>query len=508
VKRIFVLGLAILIFISGCTLPSILTSSEQTTSFISDSYISDTSQTIVSTLNENTIENSEYDNSDDSSSKNISDATPQTSTSDNESKSSSTATSDNSSESLSTTSSEISSTTEKFEYSTARTDNIYPNQIYFTPIGTYEKLYYKNLDAKTQAVYRYIDDAIFEMRTGYIDLYNCTDSQVFLAFNAVRHDRPEYYWMPNAYLYDKNNMKLGIAIESEDSTDYLCTEEQREIYDRQIKSALEDLNLHLSSNISEYERELAVHDWLVNRVTYDLNVANEYQTSGTTTQNPFAFSSYGALVKKGNTAKAVCEGYSRALQLALNYVGIECGLVNGEYSGGSHMWNVVKIDNYWYHVDATGDDTSDRGFHLFLNTSTEFILNTHTIDPDFSTVNPNYNNVSSNYNLPQCNSMKYNYLTINKQVLMDKDQMENIVIAALINVANSGKTYCEFGFSEDSPYYYTNDRNSDIYIDKLIDLSYCKKTANKSLSTDQQISVFSYIGIQGCKGFLLSWEKT
>ena len=498
-KRILVLGLTVLIFISGCTLPKIITSSEQPTSFIYDSDSFNNSQIIVSDLNESNPQSSEYDSPKSYSSKITSNTTPQTTTS------------DNSSESSLITSSDTYPTTEEFEYHNARTDSIYPSQTYYTPIATYEKLYYKNLDAKTQVVYRIIDDAIYEMKTGYIDLGNCTYSQVFLAFNAVRHDRPEYYWIPNSYFYkdnDSKNMQLGIAIQSEDSTNYLCTKSQRDIYNSQIKSALEELNSNLKSNMSDFEREVAVHEWLVKRVTYDLNVADEYQTSGTTTQNPFAFSSYGALVKNGDTAKAVCEGYSRALQLSLNYVGIECGLVSGEYNGGSHMWNVVKINNCWYHVDATGDDTSDKGFHLFLNLSTESVLTTHVIDADFDYSNPNYNNVSFNYKLPICNSMEYNYLAVNCPMISDKAQMNNIVISALISAANNDKTYCEFGFSWDSPYYYTNDESSEIYFKNLINLNNCVVSANNSLSNDCRISKLSYTSIEGCKGFLVLWKKT
>lgn len=493
-KKIIILCLAIMIFVSGCR-PNNTASSEQPGSFLSD--LADTAQTIVAALSNNSNEKSGSSVSDNSGSTNSHDNSGFESN--NTNSSGETPSSANEPD----TSSIINGDS---QYYNERTNEIYPSTVWFTPIGIYNKRYYKNLDTKTQEAYRIIDNAVYNMQTGYINLGNCSYSQAVLAFDAVRHDRPEYYWIPNAYLCndnDSSNFQLGIGIASQESTWYLCTKAERNIYDSQIKSALQDLNSKLNSGMSEYEREVVVHDWLVKRVTYDFNVAYEYKTNGTSIQNKFAFSALGALVKNS----AVCEGYSRALQLALNYVGIECGLVSGKYNGGNHLWNIVKINNRWYHVDATSDDTSDGGFHTFLNTSTVFILNTHTIDADYSDIDPN-NTTCFNFDLPQCNSMDYNYLTIKQQMLSDKSQMDNIVTAALITAANDSKTYCEFGFSTYSPYYFSSDQSSDMYLPKLIDLNYCINRANSYLSTDNQISSVKYSSIIGWKGFILIWEKT
>ncbi|MDD4699210.1 MAG: hypothetical protein PHV07_02995, partial [Oscillospiraceae bacterium] len=182
-KKIFILGLAILIFLSGCKNPITATSSEQPPSFLSD--FADTAQTIVSALNDQSSEFTGSDSSE-SNSHNISDPTSQTNSSDNHNE---TSTSTNSSAT-------DGATTGDFEYHNARTESIYPRRVHFTPIKTYEKRYYKNLDVKTQEVYRIIDNAVYQMQTGYIDLGRCTYAQVVLAYDSVRHDRPEYYWMP------------------------------------------------------------------------------------------------------------------------------------------------------------------------------------------------------------------------------------------------------------------------------------------------------------------------
>lgn len=50
-----------------------------------------------------------------------------------------------------------------------------------------------------------------------------------------------------------------------------------------------------------------------------------------------------------------CEAYSAALCLMLEMVGIPSRLVTGA-ADGPHAWNLVKLDDQWYHVDATWND--------------------------------------------------------------------------------------------------------------------------------------------------------
>ncbi|MBQ7784011.1 MAG: hypothetical protein IJ368_08590, partial [Oscillospiraceae bacterium] len=59
---------------------------------------------------------------------------------------------------------------------------------------------------------------------------------------------------------------------------------------------------------------------------------------------------YGALVEK----KALCEGYAKAFSYLCNIAGIENMIVTG-YTDVDHMWNMVRIDDSWYHVDVGWD---------------------------------------------------------------------------------------------------------------------------------------------------------
>jgi|GEM_PF-1578440 len=102
------------------------------------------------------------------------------------------------------------------------------------------------------------------------------------------------------------------------------------------------------SDMSDLEKLLALHDWLVERCQYN---KVGHLTGAADKIN--AYTAYGALVD----GDAVCQGYSMALNLLLQKAGVASHYV----SGNGHSWNVVNIAGNWYHVDSTwADETPDR----------------------------------------------------------------------------------------------------------------------------------------------------
>ena len=52
-----------------------------------------------------------------------------------------------------------------------------------------------------------------------------------------------------------------------------------------------------------------------------------------------------------------CQAYESAYAKLLSAAGIENAETRDAYDG--HTWNAVKLDDEWYQVDCTWDDTSD-----------------------------------------------------------------------------------------------------------------------------------------------------
>ena len=128
-------------------------------------------------------------------------------------------------------------------------------------------------------------------------------------------------------------------------------------------------------NLGDYEKERRIHDLLIEKIEYDKG-ADMNQ------------SAYSALVEK----KSVCAGYARAYQYLMQRMGIPCYYCTG-YAGQDHAWNIVALDDGYYNVDVTWDDTPGGEYDYFNKTDEDY-ANTH-IRQDMS------------INLPQCQGQQY-----------------------------------------------------------------------------------------------------
>ncbi len=103
----------------------------------------------------------------------------------------------------------------------------------------------------------------------------------------------------------------------------------------------------ITPGMSDYDRALALHDWLIYNANYDFTFTH-YEAAGVLL--------YGT---------GVCESYGRAYLMLCTIAGLECMYISGDaYSNGSwgsHGWNMVKLNGQWYHVDCTWDDPGTGG---------------------------------------------------------------------------------------------------------------------------------------------------
>lgn len=146
-------------------------------------------------------------------------------------------------------------------------------------------------------------------------------------------------------------------------------------------SSLSDLNLsilsaakdvidkEISDDMSDYEKELAIHDWITEWSSFDMSAFSHAPGSGigTDSDNP-----YGVLI--GRTGN--CWGYSSTFQLFMDMLDIECITVYGTpgSSGVEHAWNMVQLDGEWYCVDVAWDDPiGGSPGHTYFNVTSEYL---------------------------------------------------------------------------------------------------------------------------------------
>lgn len=153
------------------------------------------------------------------------------------------------------------------------------------------------------------------------------------------------------------------------------------------------VNSEIKPNMSDYEKELALHDYLVNNSTYDYK---NYLKRNIPAED---YTAYGVLVK----GTGVCEGYAYAMKKLLNKVGIKCEVIVGDATGissGPHAWNIVKLGSKYYHLDATFDDP-------IFNGGKEQVLRHNYFNLDDKEMLKDHNWKHTKY--PECNGTIYKY---------------------------------------------------------------------------------------------------
>lgn len=169
-------------------------------------------------------------------------------------------------------------------------------------------------------------------------------------------------------------------------------------YENMMKKAQEIVEKVIRPGMSDWEKELVLHDYLVANTDYD------YENFISDTVPEESHQPYGVLINK----VAVCDGFARTMQILLNMVGIECEFIHGESNAETgwygHAWNLVKIDGKFYHLDVTFDnidkdnrDTkNDSISHTYFNISDRQIALDHRWE---KSVYPSCNNDSDYFTM-------------------------------------------------------------------------------------------------------------
>ena len=299
-----------------------------------------------------------------------------------------------------------------------------------------------------------------------------TEGQIRQTVNAFIYDNPEIFWLENLFGYTYVGDNTLVELYSELSADE-C-QEAIELFTAMV----EEVTALIDLSQSEYEREKAVHDYLVQNCTYKDGVSSssdgwEY------------FSSYGALVM----GEAVCEGYAKAFDVLLAAVGIESHTIRGESLGVGHMWNVVKLDGDWYHVDTTWDDSDDKESYEYFNVSSEYILQDHTINDDIGLLSQDEidDGTAVNYNffVPEAESMELNYYQVEALRFSDfDDENGEAFVQALVETAQNSGTYLYILFDGDLTY---EEYLNGLFYESPYKFYYYVQEANERLDSEHQI---------------------
>ena len=159
----------------------------------------------------------------------------------------------------------------------------------------------------------------------------------------------------------------------------------------------------LTEDMSDYEKELAVYQWMTTELSYDTGVLQVIPNTQADCDNP-----YGAL-KYHN---AVCVGYATTFRLFMQMLDIPCMVVHN--TDAYHSWNLVELDDEWYHVDIYSDQGGSN--YANFNMTDEMCAEGHDWDRDF---------------FPAAEGTRYNYAIQNAQPVEDIYTVPGLVKEAL-----------------------------------------------------------------------------
>lgn len=180
--------------------------------------------------------------------------------------------------------------------------------------------------------------------------------------------------------------------------DYSFTKEEKKR--KELAQAVEEIQAAIiTDDMSDYEKTEAVHNYLIDTTSYK----EQPEQKGSSDD----YNAYGVLVNH----QGVCNGYTQAFQLFMKLNKIESKIVLGNAGGMSHSWNLVHLDEEWYHVDTTWDDPvpdeENRRIYAYFNVTDEFMEASHEWKKE---------------NYPKAVGTKYNYYVQNDSVIENQDE--------------------------------------------------------------------------------------
>lgn len=116
----------------------------------------------------------------------------------------------------------------------------------------------------------------------------------------------------------------------------------------------------VEDGMSDFEKELAVYDWMTRNLEFDSGSLLVVPNTQADCDNPYGVLKYH---------NAVCVGYATTFRLFMQMLDIDCMVVHD--SDLCHSWDLVKLDGDWYHTDIYSDSGSGNYAHFNLNDSAQ-----------------------------------------------------------------------------------------------------------------------------------------
>lgn len=181
-------------------------------------------------------------------------------------------------------------------------------------------------------LYSQVEQTIRQYEERLVVGNSVTESDVRHAIRWVMRDNPDIFWFVHQYHFDKENGILSLR--------YRCSPERSTIIQESINDVVEkDFQIKYVRTLTQLEQVTYVYKWLLTYCNYNTNSAYNQNIDS-------------VFVRRNS----VCTGYAKAAQYLFKLLGIESRLIfgrlNNDKEDGRHCWNIVNIDELYYHLDV------------------------------------------------------------------------------------------------------------------------------------------------------------
>ena len=136
------------------------------------------------------------------------------------------------------------------------------------------------------------------------------------------------------------------------------------------------ISTYITKDMDDEKKIKVIHDYINKNSKYDTLRSDEKQEK------------YHSNIAYGNLIEGfgICSGYTDTMKLFLDRFNIP----NFKISGEDHIWNAVYLNNKWYHLDLTWDDTangidSDPTDYSYFLIDTNELLTKENVQHKFDT---------------------------------------------------------------------------------------------------------------------------
>jgi len=242
--------------------------------------------------------------------------------------------------------------------------NVYTTNYKFNYVSSYNKIKLHNNEELTSSIYSFLNNGnTIEQKYCAKEYENCLDDLKKIANNQEELSLLNNFVHPfnsfNEITFEHDNY-INISLTKKN----IYSDTEINLINQKIDVIMESI---LTKDMTITDKIKSFHDYIINNTKYDTLKSKDINdpTYKSNTAYGVLFEGYG-----------ICSGYADVTSIFLYKLGIP----NYKISNDNHIWNLVKIDKNWLHLDLTWDDPIINGGEEETLKHDYFLIDTTTLE--------------------------------------------------------------------------------------------------------------------------------